>query len=1167
MSFSSKSKFEGDNDGNIKKSPQPELNIMLKTYLENVLRTSKKNEIFELEAKFGTRGIKPIMRIDYDNVIKKLKSSGFTMNNNNYLLRIQNEYTDLKSGLSRMSNVRTEITGLQDARTYCNSNNLDDIQYGITFTQKYNYKPDDLTTMYPVNFDDFNFRVSLNKEVSLDKNSEMVRTLLTNWKNTKKTFRYMNRYTFSHPDYPFIIDLSIVKESDRKGGRYPIPQYTIQDSGVFNGKEHYEIEIECVNSKIGTGTSYNTIETLNKSLKQLVKIILSGLQETNYPVSYGEQNDIQQSYMKLVWGDEYKENMRVVAKNYAGPSSYTLQTENIVDLGESNSLAPNIRKDYTVTDKADGDRKLLYINETGKMFLINTNMSIQFTGAVTKNNDIFNTLIDGEHILHDKNKKFINLYAAFDLYYINGKDIRSHRFSPTHSDTIQNKEQEKEDSSQKNKLFRLTELKDIVGKLKPISIVPNVTTSPIRIERKRFYSDSPKQSIFTGCAFILQNMKDGLFEYETDGLIFTPANLGVGSNKIGETTKPLKISWEHSFKWKPVEANTIDFLLTIKKNESGNEFIGNTFQSGIDTNTSLQLTQYKTVILRVGFDEEKHGYINPCQTIIDGDAIAQKKDKDDSNNYVPMQFFPTNPSDDTASICNIMLKDIGGDEKVIMTEENEIIEDNMIVEFRYIKERDEKWRWVPLRVRYDKTTEFRSGGKNFGNAYHVANSVWQTIHNPITTEMITTGENVPTDITDDDVYYNRVTNSTGDNTVSLRDFHNLFVKKTLIANVSKKGDTLIDFAVGKGGDLPKWISANLKFVFGIDISRDNIQNRMNGACARYLNYKKTTKEMPDALFVHGNSSINIRNGAAIYSDKDKQITKAVFGQGAKDVKELGKGVYNQYGIGMDGFNVSSIQFAVHYMFESPETLQNLLRNVSETTKVGGYFIGTSYDGKEIFKLLKNKSVNESVTIMENNNKLLEITKKYTETEFPDNSSSLGYAIDVFQESINKTFREYLVNYTYFTRMLENYGFIPITNEEARKMNLPSGSGLFSDLFKVMKDEIKRNPKNEYLYKSAAKMSAGERQISFLNRYFIYKKVRNIDTEQVSSNLIGKSVNVELDEEEQKKMDQEKIVTGLPDGSASVDATINQTEQPIQQKTMMLKKAPIKKGKLVLKEKK
>jgi len=1139
--------------------PQPLLDIMLKTYLDNVLRTSKKNEVLELEAKFGTKGIKNIMRIDYDNVIKKLKSSGFTMNNNNYLLKIQNEYTDLKTGLSRMSNIRTEIIGLQDARTYCNSNNLDEIQYGISFTQKHNYKIDGITPMYPVNFDDFNFRVSLNNEISLDKNSEMIRTLLTTWKNSKKTFRYMNRYTFSHPDYPFIIDLSIVKESDRKGGRYPVPQYTIQESGVFNGKEHYEIEIECVTSKIGSGTSYNTTETLNKSLKQLVKIILSGLQETNYPISYKEQNDVQQSYMSLIWGKEYKENMKVVPKNYVGPSSYTLQTENIVDLIETKSLAPNIREDYTVTDKADGDRKLLYINENGKMYLINTNMNVQFTGAITKNKDSFNTLIDGEHILHDKNKKFINLYAAFDLYYLNGNDIRSYRFSPTHKD-----ETNKEEESKKNKLFRLNELKDIVGKIKPISIVPNVITVPIRIERKRFYSDSPKQSIFTGCAFILQNMKDGLFEYETDGLIFTPANLGVGTNKIGETTKPFKISWEYSFKWKPVEANTIDFLLTIKKNESGNDFIGNTFQSGINTNTALQLIQYKTVILRVGFNEETHGYINPCQNIID-DAMTEQNYKDDNNKYVPMQFFPTNPSDDTASICNIMLKDIGGDEKVIMTEENEIIEDNMIVEFRYIKSRDEKWRWVPLRVRYDKTTEFRSGGKNFGNAYHVANSVWQTIHNPITIEMITTGENIPTDITDNDVYYNRVTNSTGDNTVSLRDFHNLFVKKTLITNVSKKGDTLIDFAVGKGGDLPKWASANLKFVFGIDISRDNIQNRMNGSCARYLNLKKTRKDMPDALFVHGNSSSNIRNGSAIYSDKDKQITKAVFGQGAKDVKELGKGVYKQYGIGSDGFNVSSIQFAVHYMFESQETMQNLLRNVSETTKVGGYFIGTSYDGKEIFKLLKNKLVNESVTMMENNNKLLEIIKKYNESEFPDNSSSLGYAIDVFQESINKTFREYLVNYTYFTRMLENYGFILITNEEARKMNLPSGTGLFSELFKIMNDEIKGNPKNEYLYKSAAKMSAGERQISFLNRYFVYKKVRNIDTEQVFLNLIGKAANVDIDKEEQKKLDQEKIVIGLPDGTTSIDAT-KITEQLLQN-TSILKKAPIKKGKLVLKEKK
>ena len=50
---------------------------------------------------------------------------------------------------------------------------------------------------------------------------------------------------------------------------------------------------------------------------------------------------------------------------------------------------------------------------------------------------------------------------------------------------------------------------------------------------------------------------------------------------------------------------------------------------------------------------------------------------------------------------------------------------------------------------------------------------------------------------------------------------------------------LIDYAVGKGGDLPKWINAKLSFVLGIDIARkDNIENRLDGACARYLNYHK-----------------------------------------------------------------------------------------------------------------------------------------------------------------------------------------------------------------------------------------------------------------------------------------------------------------------------------------
>ena len=58
------------------------------------------------------------------------------------------------------------------------------------------------------------------------------------------------------------------------------------------------------------------------------------------------------------------------------------------------------------------------------MYLIDTNMNVQFTGSRTMKTELFESIIDGEHILHNKDKKFINLYAAFDIYYKNGEDIR-----------------------------------------------------------------------------------------------------------------------------------------------------------------------------------------------------------------------------------------------------------------------------------------------------------------------------------------------------------------------------------------------------------------------------------------------------------------------------------------------------------------------------------------------------------------------------------------------------------------------------------------------------------------------------------------------------------------------------------------------------------------------
>ena len=76
--------------------------------------------------------------------------------------------------------------------------------------------------------------------------------------------------------------------------------------------------------------------------------------------------------------------------------------------------APNINASYSVTEKADGIRKLLYINKKGKVYLINMQMEVEFTGAVTENENVFNTIIDGEHVLYNKRQQYINclLYTS-----------------------------------------------------------------------------------------------------------------------------------------------------------------------------------------------------------------------------------------------------------------------------------------------------------------------------------------------------------------------------------------------------------------------------------------------------------------------------------------------------------------------------------------------------------------------------------------------------------------------------------------------------------------------------------------------------------------------------------------------------------------------------------
>ena len=88
--------------------------------------------------------------------------------------------------------------------------------------------------------------------------------------------------------------------------------------------------------------------------------------------------------------------------------------------------------------------------------------------------------------------------------------------------------------------------------------------------------------------------------------------------------------------------------------------------------------------------------------------------------------------------------------------------------------------------------------------------------------------------------------------------------------------------------------------------------------------------------------------------------------------------------------------------------------------------------------------------------------------------------------------------------MENNGFVLLTESEYKQLNLPNSMGNFEQLYNFMKMEVERTP---YLAKklgSALDLSDEEKQISFLNNYFIFKKIRNVEYDP--DELVSKKQN-------------------------------------------------------------
>lgn len=206
---------------------------------------------------------------------------------------------------------------------------------------------------------------------------------------------------------------------------------------------------------------------------------------------------------------------------------------------------------------------------------------------------------------------------------------------------------------------------------------------------------------------------------------------------------------------------------------------------------------------------------------------------------------------------------------------------------------------------------------------------------------------------------------------NMRRFHNN-VKRQLYDKYTKNIDKLLDLACGKGGDLDKWVSNNIKTVIGYDIDEKSIIE----AQRRVREYKTQT-----------NTQVEVY------------------------VKDLSKNVIN----GNKDCDVVTSMFAFHYFFETEETFNTIMKSIDNNLREGGYFMGTMFDGESIKRVLENSDY----TLMDNGEVKFNINAYKPLTDNP-----FGNRIGVYLKDtvLDVPMDEYVVYFDKFVELMKQRGY-------------------------------------------------------------------------------------------------------------------------------------------------
>lgn len=1054
------------------------------------------NRTYELEATFGVGG--QVDQTSFLAVAQRLKAKGYTaLPPVDYMtITIKHDGDDISVRRDTLkNNTRFTIEGTANVEEYCRNESLDDLDYDVIVkTAIGNPNEDNLV------LDDFEMKFKVRREEEKSKDEGIVQRIVDNWENEMKAFRLIRRWSFEGDACRF--DLSMVRSNKRNStGAYIFTTtFNNPDQNIIGSPPSYEVEVELIHG--------DETDTVDKAVAKLIKgvgEVLRGIQRNSVLIRKPAKEKALKDYKALVGTDEFR-----------GVKPRTLEMKNFIVRRLPNT--PNIRDGYNVTDKADGLRVLGYCNAQGELFMIDKNVdkggNVYRTGLM--NEKCANSLVDGEWITSIKDpenpekQKATQQLWLFDIYYAPGKvDVSTLPFF--------SQKAEKETRYQKLRDWYAAWIKD-----GPTSRVKGLQAgSRLIVNLKHFeFASKDDTQIFEKAAIVLRR-KTG---YNTDGLIFT-------SNE--EPLPGPNMNFPQQFKWKPAEDNTIDFYVRIEKdpNDPSKDLVQSEIRS--DTN---ELVEYKKLILKVGSTTDP-ACANPRDTILYKRPLPKGGCKSDytsaKRKYTAVTFNPAEYADPLAGVCKVKIEiDPDTGLSYIQTEKSdEQIRDKSIIEMRYDMKQPDGWKWIPVRVRADKTERLDKGelGGTL-NAERTAESIWNSIHNPITKGMITTGSEVPlvnemeeeedegalTDLSKP--YFQRKANKEQLLSVEgLRNYHKHHIKGELLLKPTLKGGDkyILDLAVGEAADINRWIANNVGFVYGIDVAAKGIIDSKRGAYSKYLSRVADNAALPESqqiaiapmIFGIGDVSKDLASGKAGYNDDEANILRAVFGK-YQTSGAIPPFVQDNLGKLKEGADVVSCMFALHYFFESETIFDGFLANIRDNLRVGGYFVACFFDGKKVFELLKNKKVVEG---RDRKSVLWRITKSYTQTTLPSDETGFGLAIKNQFITIGTEHTEYLVPYELLVAKMATIGCLPLMPEDLKALGLQNSTETFQESYT-------NTVKTKFPMENKA-----VKEYSFLSRWCIFKRYSG-ETVKEEEQVVMKSLAAIISEENKENKDKSVLNT-------------------------------------------